>query len=378
MDTDEQTLADTEDRDGPKPGMKVCPTCKGSGKIMGGNRTCPECKGSGEVPVGEQKNDASTDLELREEGESTATTLTHTAAGDVLTPVTVVRRRKERHRSVPLMPEVRHWGMQPTSVEIRSAKDTDEAIVTGSPIVYLADYTVFDMFGKFTERMARGVASELLKRGVDTRFLFNHDDMPLARTTSGTMTLQDGERSLDFEARLDMRQQCANDLVIAIGRGDVTQMSCGFMVGRDEWDDAMEDRTIYQLADLLDVSAVTYPASPTTSIEVAQRMLSMAPIESRARLRNFLVAERAGKVLSGATNGKVVSAIEALHSLYEAGGGNPADLIEDDGSSESESDETALAQDGTRGEDGEPIRSSALALRLQLEARSQKRKRLAA
>lgn len=283
-------------------------------------------------------------------------------------------RRKERRRAVPLMPEVRHWAIQPTSVEIRTGKSTDEAVITGSPIVYNADYSVFDMFGEFTERMASGVCSEVLKRGVDTRFLFNHDGLSLARTTSGTMTLQDGERSLDFEAHLDMRQQLSNDLVIAIERKDITQMSCGFIVARDEWDEAMEDRTVLQFSDLLDVSAVTYPASPTTSIQIAQRMAMEMPVESRARLRNFIVAERAGKTLSGANSGKVVSAIEALHALYEAGGGDPADLI--DGG---ESDETALSADGTRSEDGEPIRSTkASTLRLQLEARSKKRKRLKA
>lgn len=287
----------------------------------------------------------------------------------------VQRRRKDRHRAIPLMPEVRHWAIQPSSVEIRSSKTADEAIITGSPIIYNADYSVWDMFGEFTERMAPGVCSEVLKRGVDTRFLFNHDGLPVARTTSGTMTLQDSERSLDFEARLDMRQQLSNDLVIAIERKDVTQMSVGFMTARDEWDEAMEDRTVLLFDDLLDVSAVTYPASPTTQIQIAQRMMLAAPIESRARLRRLLVDERAGKTLSGANTDKVVSAIQALHTLYEAGGGDPADLIDGDG--ESESSETALAQDGTRSsEDGEPIRSTkASTLRLQLEARARKRKR---
>jgi HK97 family phage prohead protease len=283
------------------------------------------------------------------------------------------RRHKERHRAIPLMPEVRQWAIQPTSVEIRSGKNADEAIITGSPIMYGVDYEVFDMFGKFTERMASGVCSDVLKRGVDTRFLFNHDGLPLGRTSAGTLILQDSQRSLDCELHVDMRQQLANDLVIAIDRRDVTQMSIGFVTGRDEWDEAMAERTVLVFADLPDVSAVTYPASPTTQVQIAQRMMLAAPIESRARLRNFLVAERAGKTLSGASQGKVISAIEALHSLYEAGGGNPADLIQDEG--ESESTETALTQDGTRSEDGEPIRSSALALRLQLEARSKKRKR---
>ena len=282
------------------------------------------------------------------------------------------RRRKDRHRAIPLMPEVRQWAIQPTSVEIRSGKNADEAVITGSPIMYGVDYDVYDMFGKFTERMAQGVASDVLKRGVDTRFLFNHDGMPLGRTTSGTLILQDGQRSLDCELHVDMRQQLANDLVIAIERRDVTQMSIGFVTGRDEWDEAMEDRTVLLFDDLPDVSAVTYPASPTTQVQIAQRMLMEVPVESRARLRQVLADERAGKVLSGASQDKVVSAIQALHTLYEAGGGDPADLID----GESTTQEQALAQDGTRSDEGEPIRSiPASTLRLQLEARERKRKR---
>ena len=282
------------------------------------------------------------------------------------------RRKKERHRAMPLMPEVRQWGLQSGAVEIRSTKTTDEAVITGSPIIYNADYSVWDMFGEFTERMAPGVCSEVLKRGADTRFLFNHDDMPLARTVSGTLLLQDSSRSLDCEVHVDMRQQLANDLVIAIERGDVSQMSCGFIVARDEWDEAMEDRTVTMFSDLLDVSAVTYPASPTTQVQIAQRMMLAAPIESRARLRQLLVDERAGKVLSDTNKTQVASAIEALHTLYAAGGGDLSELMPED-ETESESEETASTRSS---EDGEPVRSAkASTLRLQLEARSRKRKR---
>lgn len=282
------------------------------------------------------------------------------------------RRKKERHRAMPLMPEVRQWGLQSGAVEIRSTKTTDEAVITGSPIIYNADYSVWDMFGEFTERMAPGVCSEVLQRGADTRFLFNHDDMPLARTVSGTLILQDSTRSLDCEVHVDMRQQLANDLVIAIERGDVSQMSCGFIVARDEWDETMEDRTVTMFSDLLDVSAVTYPASPTTQVQIAQRMMLAAPIESRARLRQLLVDERAGKVLSGTNKTQVASAIEALHTLYAAGGGDLSELMPED-ETEPESEEAASTRSS---EEGEPVRSAkASTLRLQLEARSRKRKR---
>jgi HK97 family phage prohead protease len=205
---------------------------------------------------------------------------------------------KGRRRALPLVPEVRHRRIDPASFEVRSRSDTDEIVISGSPIRYDSWYRVTDALGEFEERMSPGVASGVLGTA-DVRFLFNHDGLPLARTFAGTMSLQDSSTELRFTARLDARQQLANDLAIAIQRGDVTQMSCGFIVARDEWEDGSpERRTIEAFADLLDVSAVTYPASPTTSIQVAQRMLLAQPVESRARLRRVLAQAAAGKALS--------------------------------------------------------------------------------
>jgi HK97 family phage prohead protease len=205
-------------------------------------------------------------------------------------------RKRERHRSVPLMPEVRHFKAR--GLEVREQADTDEIIITGQPIVYNAPYSVTDAFGTFRETMMPGVARDALSRGADVRFLVNHEGLALARSTSGTMTFRDTSGGLDFEARLDARQQMANDLAIAVARGDCSAMSCAFSVARDEWDDAMENRTVRSFAEFIDVSAVTYPCSPTTSLQVAQRMALEQPIESRARLRRLYVEMRAGRALT--------------------------------------------------------------------------------
>jgi phage head maturation protease len=125
-------------------------------------------------------------------------------------------KRKPRRRSVPLQPEVRHF--KTTGLEIREKSNTNELIISGSPIVYNTPYRVVDMFGEFQERMAPGVASAALARGADVRFLVNHEGLALARSTSGTMTFTDTPTALTFEARLDARQQMANDLAIAVER----------------------------------------------------------------------------------------------------------------------------------------------------------------
>ena len=213
----------------------------------------------------------------------------HEPADEVIVPAPN-KRRKPRHRSGPNVGvEIRRFAAD--GLEVRTSADGSDTItIVGSPIVYNTPYSVRDMFGEFQETMAPGVASTILATA-DVRFLFNHEGLPLARTLSGTLSLSDSPEKLNFLARLDARQSLANDLGLAIERGDVTQMSCGFIVADDAWNAAQTERTIYRFSDLLDVSAVTYPASPTTNIAVAQRM-AMASEESRSRLRRMWTITR--------------------------------------------------------------------------------------
>jgi hypothetical protein len=77
-------------------------------------------------------------------------------------------------------------------------------------------------------------------------------------------------------------------LAIAIERGDISQMSCGFCVQDDTWSigsDGVEERDVHSFSDLFDVSAVGFAASPSTSIELTNRALMAAGKETRDRLR---------------------------------------------------------------------------------------------
>jgi HK97 family phage prohead protease len=314
-----------------------CPTCKGKGTIMDGHRDCPDCKGTGE------KKSAEDD--------------------EVEVASVVPIRRKPRHRSAALAPEYRNMAGREFRVfgltdglEVRTGTKANTIEVTGEPIVYDAPYTVMDMLGEFEETMKPGVMANLLDT-VDCRFLFNHDGLPLARTTSGTLKLTDTKKALRFSAVLDTRQQMAGDLAIAIERGDVSAMSCGFVVGDDVWSDDWSTRSIFRFDDLLDVSAVTYPASPTTSIDVAARMMLDAPVESRTRVRklfSFTNELRGGKVLSDENAQHIKNAATALQAVLD----NAADGGDDGTQNE---DDPSTGQDGTRSN-----RSSSLKLELSL------------
>ena len=270
--------------------------------------------------------------------------------------------RKRRHRAVALTPEVRHFSAD--RLEVRSSKSSNEIVITGQPIVYNRPYTVHDVFGSFQETMAPGVAREALTRGADVRFLVNHEGLALARSTSGTMTFQDGPDALSFEARLDARQHMANDLAIACERGDVTQMSCGFIVGRDSWDATEDNRTVRSFSEFLDVSAVTYPASPTTSLAVAKRMALEIPVEPRARARKLYTDLRAGKTLSQSNQDRVVKATEALHEVLGDAGVDATELFAGVGAWNAQVDAGESMRGGT----------DAAMLRLKLESIKRRRR----
>ncbi len=148
--------------------------------------------------------------------------------------------------------------------------------VTGQPIVYKdaagqpCSYPVEDGLGPpFMETMMPGVANDPSGKR-DALFLVNHGaggTLPLARESAGTLKLADTPNALTFNAELDPSSTLASDLASAIARKDLTQMSVGFRVLDDEWSADYMNRTVRAI-ELLDVSPVNQPASPTTSISL--------------------------------------------------------------------------------------------------------------
>lgn len=120
----------------------------------------------------------------------------------------------------------------------------------------------------FYEIIAAGAFADTLAAGDDVRALWNHDpNWILGRSTNGSLRLREDDTGLLSE--IDPLDTPMNrGFVAAIERGDVTQMSFAFVATDAQWDiDANEQwvRTILR-AKLYDVSPVTYPAYPDTSI----------------------------------------------------------------------------------------------------------------
>lgn len=138
----------------------------------------------------------------------------------------------------------------------------------------------------FVEWLENGAFDDVLED--DTRYLFNHDGMPLARTTNGTLRLTQDKVGLSVDADL-ADVQLSRDLAVLIERGDITQMSFAFSPGqfregvvdladaKKAGHDSVElpeemDGLPYvvhtRVKKLWDVSAVTYPAYEGTDAQM--------------------------------------------------------------------------------------------------------------
>ncbi len=122
----------------------------------------------------------------------------------------------------------------------------------------------------FIEKIAPGAFRKTLSETPDVRLLINHEGLPMARTKNGTMRLYEDNKGLYFEAELANTQE-ARDLYTLVERGDVDQMSFAFRVIRQNWSKDRTERTLTEvsLSDG-DVSIVTYPAYPATSVEARE------------------------------------------------------------------------------------------------------------
>ena len=144
----------------------------------------------------------------------------------------------------------------------------------------------------FTEYVKRGAFQKTIKDGADVRLLIDHEGVPLARTRSGTLMLEEDERGLKVMADLDPLNPDAARVISAMRRGDMTQMSFAFRTIKDSWS---ADRSVRELREvqLFDVSVVTFPAyeatvaelrnsntattiSPTTSVSVRKAQIALA------------------------------------------------------------------------------------------------------
>lgn len=165
--------------------------------------------------------------------------------------------------------------------EIRA--DDDGIRVSGYAAVFNQET---DIGGAFREVIAPGAFKDAIGRD-DVVFLINHEGLPLARTRSGTLRLEEDEHGLRMETVLDPDDPDVKSVVSKMKRGDLDKMSFAFLPTVQEWDDSGDIplRTIREVV-LYDVSIVTTPAYDGT--EIALR--SLEQVRKERRQKNFAAA----------------------------------------------------------------------------------------
>lgn len=125
------------------------------------------------------------------------------------------------------------------------------------------------LYGSFREAILPGAFSQSLMEN-DIRALFDHNSgYVLGRNKAGTLSLTEDERGLRVEIE-PPDTQWAQDLLVSVERGDISQMSFGFNVRTEEWQhqaDGSELRVLKNI-DLHEVSIVAFPAYQQTSVNV--------------------------------------------------------------------------------------------------------------
>lgn len=161
---------------------------------------------------------------------------------------------------------------------------------------YAAVFNVLSLplFFGVREKIRPGAFTRALKEGQDVRGLVDHKpSMILGRTKAGTLRLREDDHGLHYE--IDPPDTTVGrDVIVSLRRKDVDQSSFAFRVKEEEYNIKKEDNgdktVIRELidVDLFDVSVVTYPAYPQTSVSVRNLWPEMKEEEARTSAETWV------------------------------------------------------------------------------------------
>lgn len=104
----------------------------------------------------------------------------------------------------------------------------------------------------------------------DVVFRVDHEGAVYARSSAGTLEVGVDEHGLYDRADLSKTAK-ARELFEDIQAGNYPKQSFAFTVKEDSYNKETHTRTILKIAKLYDVSPVSFPANPTTELDVATR-----------------------------------------------------------------------------------------------------------
>ena len=176
-----------------------------------------------------------------------------------------------------------HYSKHDSTLQTR--EENGERIIEG----YAAKYETETNIGPFMESISRGAFDNVLEN--DVRALINHDpSLVLGRTSAGTLELTSDDVGLKYRVKLG-NQQYATDLYESIQRGDISQSSFAFTIKDQTWSEDRSSRKVNEVAQLLDVSPVTYPAYKEATVvareeEEEAKEIRTAEVKPSEKIKN--------------------------------------------------------------------------------------------
>lgn len=192
----------------------------------------------------------------------------------------------------------REYRSMPLNIEKRAEGEEKSYIVEGYATTFGNTYELY--------RDGRYIVKERVDKDAfantdmsDVVFQFDHEGRVYARTKNGTVELNVDNIGLHQKTDLG-RTSSSRAAFEDIEAGNYYQMSFAFTVTDDEYEEEEQDngdiiltRTIKEIGKLYDVSAVSFPANPYTSISARTKELcdgEIAKIEAerlhREEIRN--------------------------------------------------------------------------------------------
>lgn len=196
--------------------------------------------------------------------------------------MTLTRTTTEERRDLPL---------STAGVVLRADAGGEDDQVAGRFTGHAAVFNVRTAIGNplrwgFYEEIAPGCFTKTLAEG-DARMLIDHDSYyVVSRVSAGSLALAEDTVGLAVDSALDTGLSYVSDLMCNVRNRNITGMSFGFYVIKDDWSTEtvelsdgtsaeVEVRRILEVR-LIEVSAVTWPAYVDTDAELASVATALA------------------------------------------------------------------------------------------------------
>jgi HK97 family phage prohead protease len=196
--------------------------------------------------------------------------------------------------------EIRVLNTATTNLTVEMRGEDGAAKITGYAAVFNSDSEDIG----FIERIKPGAFKKALKKS-DVRALFNHDPNYIIGRSGVNLHLAEDKTGLKMTVD-PIPTETYRMVAENINAGLVTQQSFAFTVADDEWNEDYTQRTIKEVDEIFDVSPVTYPAYPDTTVAL------------RARDKYKRGDDRRGpKIAPGKPSGAPKSADKELWTRYD-------------------------------------------------------------